>query len=273
MALAAILDSVDSLNEVLKGEYRPGTKEEGTEGKFVLDVTPHASGFALENIQTLKNSLGHVRVERDNQKKLVTAFGDHTPETIQAALTELEELKQKLADSPTNDKSKAQIAAAVKQVSDKLTGELTTAGTQLESHKSVITKLLVDAAALTELNKPEIKGNPNFLLPAIRDQVKVVWEDDQPVARVIDRATGGDRITLQGSGSTAPMQIPELIGLMMQDNDWKAAFGGSQASGPGSGKKNGIENTGSGADGEVKVGEQGSNPVDRLKSVYESKAT
>lgn len=273
MALDPVIDTLDGLHELIRKEYRKGTAEEGLEGKFVLDVKSHPSGWGLEPVVGLKNTLSKIKGERDQLKKKLDLFGEVEPESIVALRTELEELKKLKDDSP--QKVKAQIEAQVQEVKKKLDLEIAERDGRIKKRDQAIERLLIDSVSTQALQK--FGGDPLLLLPHIRDQVKVVWENEQPIAQVIDPKNPATvRVTLK-QGSTEHMPVDELVELMSKDDRYKRAFAGSGAAGTGTtGTRNG---TGGGANGNrnstVLQNQDGQelSPVERLKQYHREKTS
>lgn len=238
MALQAVLDSVEGLPEPVAKEYRKGTSEEGLEGKFVLDVTAHSTGWALENVTGLKNSLGHVKGERDTAKNTLGLYGDVTPQKLQELQTELTELRKVGKDGDA--KIQAQVDQKIAEVKRAIEQEKQTLQDEVDSRNHTIESLVIDGQAKAAIL--ELDGNPDWLLHHVKEQTKVVWVDDPktgkkvPEARVLDLANPGEnnfRITLK-QGSTNPMDVPELIETMKGDDRFKGAFKSEAPGGTGS---------------------------------------
>lgn len=229
MALPAVIDVLEDVDEAFRGEYREGTAEEKLEGKHVLDVTSHSSGYSLENVRTLKDSLGHVRDERDTAKATVESFGTYKPEDFKLLTTKLADSTQALKDG--GQVSEAAIDSAVNELKTLHESELKDKDGENDRLTGVIDKLLIDSVATAAI--VEKKGNPFLLKDHVRKQCRVEWVDGEPVARVMQPDNPkGNRVSLE-QGSTAPMAIPELVGIMMKQDEYKPCFAGSGATGTG----------------------------------------
>lgn len=96
---------------------------------------------------------------------------------------------------------------------------------------SFLDRSLKDSAAISELAKHS--DVPDLLLPHVLKQMKVVKEDGEYVARIID-SKGNVRVGKgQGSGQ---MTLPELMDEMKANATYALAFRGSGSSGGGAAK-------------------------------------
>ena len=232
MALKAILDSLDDIDDGLKEHYRPGKAEEGTDGKFVLDAIP-VGGFALENVEGLKSALGKERTTRERLEKDVVKFKDLDPDRARAALEELEQLK---AIDPTKEADKianSKFEAAKAQLLEKHLDELGERDQRIGHLTKSVEELLIDAAATTAL--AEAKGSVELLLPHVRKHTKVKEVDGKFVVEVVD-AAGNGRIA---DGQGTPMDIKSLVAEMRQSDTFARAFDGEGQSGSGKVHDNG----------------------------------
>jgi hypothetical protein len=121
-----------------------------------------------------------------------------------------------------------------KQLVTKYEGELEKERTVSTRYRSAVEKNLIDAAAATELAKHS--DSPTLLLPHVRGQMKVIEQDGEFHARIVD-GQGNVRIG-KGQGSS-PMTLPELIDEMKSDKNFALAFRGTGSSGGGAAKSNG----------------------------------
>lgn len=244
MALSAVLDSLDGLNEAIKAEYRNGDPEKNKSedaDKFYLDVTPVA-GFALEDVSGLKTVLGEVKAERSTLKERLAAIGDLDLAEAKAALKQVKEWKT----NPPKDKEaiEAAIADRVKQLEDKHQNELKSKEDLIGKRTNQISRLLVDDVLDKELDKHSlVKGGKPFARDAMRGHLNVVEKDGELVAEVIDPKTKSPRISLK-SGSTDNMGVSELVETLLGTDDFAPLVAGSGASGTGAaggtgGKKGG----------------------------------
>lgn len=251
MALKAILDSIDSLPDAIKAEYRPGTADEKLEGKFVLAVDA-VSGFALENVDGLKSALGSERQTRQQLEGKITAFGDLDPVKVKTDLEKYEALKAidpkqeagKLAEAQF-ESAKAQLIAQHQQELEPLKGET-------QKLRGEVSKLLVDAAAVTALSNA--KGSTDLLLPHVQRHTRVAEKDGKFVVEVID-GSGVPRI---GDSQGNPMTIDQLVSEMKKDSKFARAFDADEPEGSGNRPSNAPN-------GGAQKGDVGGDKTDRSK--------
>ena len=84
----------------------------------------------------------------------------------------------------------------------------------------------IDSAVISALN--EMKGNVNLLLPHVKGLMRLVEEDGQFVARVVDE-TG----TVRVNGEGKPITAKELVSEMRDQDSFAAAFAADVKSGGG----------------------------------------
>lgn len=228
MALRAILtpDEHSALPEPLRGEYVE------KDGRFVADIIP-VDGYALEDVNGLKSTLGKKQTELDQLKRDVVKYKDIDPDRARAALAELEELKKidplKEADKLVNTK----LEAAKAQLLDKHSKELEAEQSKSVKYRQKIDKLLRDSVAVAAI--AEHKGAVKLLLPHVRNSTRVVEDGDDFRVEVVD-AEGNVRI---GDSKGSPMTIAELVLEMRDSEEFGRAFEGEGRSGTGKGPGNG----------------------------------
>lgn len=230
MALKAILDSLDGVDEHFKGEY----VEKEIDGKkaFVLDVES-VGGYSLEDVGGLKTSLGKERATREKLEKDVIKFKDIDPDKARSALEELEELKkldpEKEADKIANTKLEAAKAQLIKKHNEDLEAERSKSG----KYRGKVEELLRDGVAIAAL--AEMKGSVDLLLPHVRSQTRVVEDGDDFRVEVIGK-DGNARI---GNSKGELMSIKDLIAEMRDSDTFGLAFEGDGKSGGGKRPGNG----------------------------------
>jgi hypothetical protein len=223
MSLLAILnqEAFDKLAEPLKAEYK-----KQADGTFLLDVTP-VSDFALENVKGLKSALSSERANREKLEGSLKAFEGLDAQKARDAIKKLEEL---LAKGGGDDKTKEQIEAIKKQLSEKHSAEISKKDEMLGLMTKQLEKLLIESAAVKAI--AENKGVVELLLPHVRSFTRMKkLEAGDYVAEVVD-ANGNVRITNK-AGSTDPMSITELVSEMKGNKIYAPAFQGSGAGGSG----------------------------------------
>ena len=106
------------------------------------------------------------------------------------------------------------------------TAELSERDGSIQKMRSSLERHLIDAEAATALS--EHKGSSMLLLPHVRDRVKVVEENGEFVARVVD-AEGDPR----GNGKGGFMSIKDLVVELKKNPEFARAFESSGTSGGG----------------------------------------
>ena len=216
MALAAKIskEQFEALAEHFKPEYVQ------KDGNYLLDVTP-TDGFALENVDGLKSALGATKTERDNAVKLSKQFEGINVDEAKEAVEKLKQFQSFDPEKKIEEGIKAQKEELVNQhnkamsVKDDSISKLTD---QVERH-------LIDASANAAI--VEAKGNNLFLMPHIKDQVKMKEVDGKYIAQVLDGA-GNARI---GDTQGNLMTVAQLVTEMKGKPEFASAFEGTGMSG------------------------------------------
>lgn len=227
MALKAVLTKAeyDALTGDIKKEYII------KDGIYLLDVTPteleDGRQFSLDDVKGLKSALSKERQAAKDLKKIVDAFDGASPDEYKKTLAELETYK----NGTTDEKVKAKIDAAVKQVQDKYTAELSNRDKSVSELSSQLEELLVTNEATKALTELGAGTAAPLLLPHVKSQVKVVKQDGKHVVQIVG-ADGAPRIS-NALGSTAPMTITELITEMKTKPMYAPAFPGTGSAGTG----------------------------------------
>lgn len=226
MALKAIIDSTDGLSEELKAHYRPGTADEGAEGKFVLDATP-VDGFALENVQGLKTTFGKEMTERKRLERELKRFEGIDPDKAKDALGKVEEWgnldPKNEADKIANSKfeaAKAQLLLVHQQEVDKRDQRI---NHLLGSVDNALRRQEATAAIA------EAKGSVELLLPHVLSHTRLVEADGKFKIEVVD-ADGNVQIA---DGRATPMDLKGLVAQMRASDTFSRAFDGEGHSGSG----------------------------------------
>lgn len=210
MALNLVVDAIDQLDEPLRALYVE------KDGKFHLDVA------GLEDTSGLKSALEAERNNARNATRQTAAWRalGKTPE-------EIKELLEARAATEEEKATKAGEWDKLKtQMNDKHALDLKAKDDAAGKMRTSLERYLVDAAATTAI--AAAKGVPELLLPHVQRQVKVLEEDGEFVARVVD-AKGDLRV----DGKGEPMTISALIEEMKKNEIYGRAFEGSGASGGG----------------------------------------
>lgn len=225
MALKAALTAEEfaKIPDPFKAEYK---ETKAGSGKYVLDVTP-TDGFALEDVAGLKSALGKERSDKEALERAAKAYEGIDVAKAREAMAQLEEIKK----NPLDERVRAQVEAREKALTEKFGKDLAAKDAEASDYRKQLEEQLVESAVVAALAKH--KGNAALLSPHVTKQIRV--EKDargKYVARVIDPATGTPRISLK-SGSSANMDIDELVETMKASDVFGVAFEGSKASGTG----------------------------------------
>jgi hypothetical protein len=207
-------------------------------GEYLLDIDGDDSEG---RIAALKKSLDSAYGERDKAKKDLQAIADQykdlDPEKARAALKKIAELDhQTLLDKGEYETLKKQLVEQheneKKQLVEKHGTEIKTRDERIGGLTSALERQLIDAEATLAIT--EAKGAPVLLLPHLRSQIKVVEENGEFVAKVVD-GTGNPRI---GDSAGKPMTITQLVEEMKASDQFARAFDASSAGGSGASKSN-----------------------------------
>lgn len=226
MALSAILDTIDGLNDEVKGHYTE-IKDGPNAGKFRLDVTP-VSGLTLEDTSGLKSALQETRTERDRLKDRVKALGDLDVSDVKSKLEKLAELE---AIDPTKEADKIadqKAQAKVDQLLAKHTEALSAKDATIKQLQATVRKVAIQDAATQAIAKAN--GNSTLLLPHVISSLDLEMADDGSVTVFVKDAKGNRRIR---DGSGADMGIEDFIGELRSSDDFASAFKASGQTGGG----------------------------------------
>lgn len=224
--LKAVVDSIETIPEAARGYYQEN------DGKFVLQVEP-INGYALENIEGLKNTLSKEMTKRKQLEKDVVKFKDIDPDRAREALAKLEELGS-LDPSKEADKLVSErLEAAKKQLLDKHAKDIEARESRIGQLTKTVENLLIDQAATAAL--AEAKGSVELLLPHVQRHTRVREADGKYFVEVVDK-DGNARI---GNSKGDPMTISDLVQEMRKSETFGRAFEGSGQSGGGKPPGNG----------------------------------
>lgn len=201
MPLPLIVDSLDTVPEPLRANYVQ------SDGKFRLDV----DGY--EDPVSLKSALEKERKAARDASRQAKAWADlgKTPEEIHALLESHQRTEEdKAIKGGEFDKLRSQMLTAHQAELGKKDG-------RIDALTRAIHGRIVDADATAAI--AAAKGVPALLLPHVRAQVKVVEEDGEFVARVVDQA-GNPRVNGKGDF----LSIADLVSEMRQSDVFGRAF-------------------------------------------------
>lgn len=211
----------DALSDVEKKDYK------AHEDFYVLDVE-EVDGWGLDNVSGLKSSLSKEREAAQKYARDVERYKDIDPDKAREAFKKLE----KLGDGTSDEKIKALVDSAVRQVEEKHAVEKK----GLVDRQGVLTravqKSLVDAEIARVLSG---KGSVDLLIEPLRKHIQVVEDKD---GNFTTRVVGEDGTPLltRKQGSNGPMSAEEFIlGPFKADQRYARAFDGDGITGDGAG--------------------------------------
>lgn len=220
MALKAIIGALSEVPEGVRGEYRPGTTEEGLDGKFVLDVTPD-SGFALENVTGLKSAVSAERGAREKAEAALKAFGDLKPDDVSKQLAKLAEL-EKLDPAKEADRlAEAKAKAAIDQVTKQHETALAEANAKAEKAMTGLRARTMQAAINDALAKANAL-NPEALRLKLQSAIRLkeTGRDEDPFAIEVLTADGTPAV----DGKAAPLTLDSYVADLRKDPVWATSF-------------------------------------------------
>lgn len=228
--LKSIIDKLEDVNEGFRGEYRPGTADEGLEGKFVLSVEGR-DGWGLENVTGLRNALSTERTALNAERNKVKAFEGIDPVKAKEALAKIEELgtldPKKDVDRLVEEKVQAQLG----QLNERHKGEITALEGRLGMRDALLTDTFKTKAAVEAI--AEAKGDVELLLPHVLPSISFDLEEADgklvPKTKVVD-ASGNVRI---GDSQGGNMTIKQRVEEMKTSDKFSRLFDGSGHQGSG----------------------------------------
>lgn len=221
MALKLTVDSLEAVDEPLRGFY----EQDGDKFKLKVDGVDDASG--------LKSALEKERKAARDAERAAAQWKKlgKSPDEIEQLLAAQAKLEEEKAEKAGEwNKLRA-------QMNEKHEAALKAKADEASKMRTTLERYLVDAAATSAI--AAAKGVPELLLPHVQRHVKVVEEDGDYVARVVD-AKGDPRVNSKGEHMT----ISELVAEMRQSEVFGRAFEGSGNTGSGKQPGNGAGGAG-----------------------------
>lgn len=183
----------------------------------------------------LKRNTAEALREKKALAERLKAFDGLDVDKAKTALSKMEELEQQRLKGEGDWKSlEAQLLDKHGKETEKLTGRIGQLTKALEQK-------LVDAAASAEI--AELKGSVKGLLPHVKPHIRMIEQDGEFLAVVVD-GKGNPRIA---DAKGTPMTIKDLVGEFKNDAELGRLFEGSGSSGGGASRSSG------GAGGQPKV--------------------
>lgn len=226
----AIINKLDEVSEPLRGEYRPGTADEGLDGKFVL-IVEGQDGWMLENVNGLKTALSQERTDHNASKQQLKAFEGIDPAKAKEAITKVAELgtldPKKDVDKLVEEKVNSQLG----QLNERHAGEKTALEKRIEARDALLRNTFQREAAVKAI--ADAKGDVDLLLPHVLPSVAFELEETDnglvPKVKVVDDK-GNTRI---GDNMGGNMTIEQRINEMKNHDKFSRLFDGSGHSGTG----------------------------------------
>ena len=225
MALSAILDTIDGLNDEVKGHYAE-IKDGPNAGKFRLDVTP-VSGLTLEDTSGLKSALQETRTERDRLKDRVKALGDLDVSEVKSKLEKLAELEAidptKEADKIADQKAQAKLDRLERDHRARMQAK----DIRINQLEGTVRKVSIQDAASRAITRAN--GNAALLLPHVISSLDLELGEDGNVAVFVKDGFGNRRVKSSG----ADMGIEDFVAELRASDDFASAFKASGQTGGG----------------------------------------
>ncbi|NOJ92023.1 hypothetical protein HMI51_03555 [Corallococcus coralloides] len=212
------LETLDIVPEKFRGLYAKG---EGEAAKYTLDAD------VVKRMDTTSLSTA-LKKERDAVKDLRAQVAGYQKlgKTPEDAEKQLGELRAQLAEA---QKGKEGAAAWEKQRAELESGHakvLTEKDSTIERMRTTYHQRVANAEALAAI--AEAKGSTSLLLPYVERYVKVIEEDGDFLARIVD-AKGEPRVNKSGGYVTTR----EFVAELKKNPDFARAFESSGSSGSG----------------------------------------
>lgn len=233
MPLSPFVDSVDDLPEAIRGEYVKYSGDDASlKDKFVLQVESQ-NGWALDNVESLRNSLSS---ERDRRSQAVAKLqklvdDDGNPLDIEDVLANLGRLMKFDSGDFSGSEGFTEAVEALKtQLTQKHEREKGTLTEERDTAKSTLRDYVARNEAVTAISSAE--GSVKGLLPHVLSSLDVQYDDAGKATVVVKNKDGVVQIS-QRQGSDEPMSVQEFVESLKKDDELKALFKGTAGSGGG----------------------------------------
>lgn len=224
MPVTLIADSPDELPEAL----RAVAKEQG--GKWHVASLP--AGFAVENVQGLKNALAEERTQRKAAESAAKRWADlpddADPSEVKRAFDAMK--AGTLKSSKELDEFKAALEGKTKAQIDAAMAAKAKADAQLS-------KLLVDGQLTQALAAAGFGKHAHILTPMLRERIAV--EDSGDTKRVVLKDEQGRVMISKKPGNNDPMDIAELVAGLREQPEYKMLCETKPTGGTGGASQNG----------------------------------
>ena len=227
MALKPFYSDESDVPEPLREHY---TADDN--GRHVL-VVDAVEGYALENVQGLKSTLGKLKERANKAEDDLKAYRtlERDPDEITAALDELENLKASTVNHSESERiSQLQAELEKTRTAAKREREKEIAPV-MEKNRALTTQLksvMIDNALSEAIT--EAGGSVPLLLRALKDEVRAAESDNGGIDIQIVDPDGTPRVT---GADLKPMSFAELVAEKRADEQYAPAFGANGHSGGG----------------------------------------
>lgn len=225
MALVITADRPDELPEAL----RAIAKE--VAGKFVVGELPQ--GFALENVQGLKNALAEEKAGRKAAEKRASLIEGLADEDVPAAKSALEQQKAGTL------KSAKEIEDYRKALEEKGSAEVRKVQDKLSKREAQLRKQMVDTEWTKHLVEAGFGDALRLVLPICRDASQVEEDQSTGELKVVLRDAHGRPLISKKSGNNDDMNQAEFVAQLREQPDLKPLCKSKAAGGSGAGSQHG----------------------------------
>lgn len=223
--LKAVYESADDIPENLREYYA-----ESDAGGYILSVSDE-SGYALENVQGLKSTLGKLKdraTKAEEGLKQYSAIG-RSPQELAEALQQLESLRiTQGEESEAISRMKAELDNVKRSARENIEQATAPIQSLADARMEQIKDLLIDSQLQNAII--EAGGNPRLLMPILKNEVRARTDEDGKVIVEIVDADGTPRVK---GKDLAPMGFSDLVAERRNDPDLAVAFKANGHSGGG----------------------------------------
>lgn len=223
--LKAVYEAADEIPENLREYYA-----ESDAGGYILSVSDE-SGYALENVQGLKSTLGKLKdraTKAEDSLKQYSAIG-RSPQELAEALQQLESLRiTQGEESEAISRMKAELDNVKRSARENIEQATAPIQSLADARMEQIKDLLIDSQLQNAII--EAGGNPRLLMPILKNEVRARTDEDGKVIVEIVDADGTPRVK---GKDLAPMGFSDLVAERRNDPDLAVAFKANGHSGGG----------------------------------------
>lgn len=223
MALPAIVDTLDTIPELLREHYRPGSRDEGLEGKFILDVDPADSGYRLEDVSAIMQALRDERrareaAEQARKEAEQLVVGGMRARDIKARLQRLEELERLDPAKEADRLAQARVEAALAKMREEHDAEREQLLQQAEKYRDSLRRATLSAAVERAIAQADVL-NPEAVRLKVERHLRVREDDGGFVLEVVDDS--GEPIF---DSKGRPATVESFVAGLRNDEKWASAF-------------------------------------------------